>query len=411
MNRKKISRMSAPISGIMSFMLTMGAITIPVCAAETNGGNAVYEQSTKSDYSTYINKTEEKDGFKFTISKVEASRNRMFVTSLIECPNKITDDDFNNAIFMLTVKKSTCESNRTQTRLIDDKTFEVTFDVRSFEDFPSIAQLRFDVVIPRYNLNAWVNVEADISKNFNNIIEKDLYMRNDNERTTCSKMKTDILGTSLYFKEDEYNFDDVNYDNEYSDSKILIKCDDKLYEFDDTDYNYNSGNGIEGKYTCSSLTYDILDNAKSVILIPLICNITNKEIQDIYNSEEYNEDDYINTNDNIRYKKKFKFDDGKDGEVTKVERSDDKVIFYISTDSEKKSMLMASGINGWAWNEEDRYNNSEPEKIIYKDPDSDHGYIIQFNNVSKDSNFNMWTDELILGYSSCFEMGNEVTVK
>lgn len=236
-------------------------------------------------------------------------------------------------------------------------------------------------------------------------------MRNDNERTTCSKMKTDILGTSLYFKEDEYNFDDVNYDNEYSESKILIKCDDKLYEFDDTDYNYNSGNGIEGKYTCSSLTYDILDNAKSVILIPLICNITNKEIQDIYNSEEYNEDDYINTNDNIRYKKKFKFDDGKDGEVTKVERSDDKVTFYINTDSEKKSMLMASGINGWAWNEEDRYNNSEPEKIIYKDPDSDHGYIIQFNNVSKDSNFNMWTDELILGYSSRFEMGNEVTVK
>ena len=72
---------------------------------------------------------------------------------------------------------------------------------------------------------------------------------------------------------------------------------------------------------------------------------------------------------------------------------------------------MALGINGWEWNEEDRYNNSEPEKIIYKDPDSDHGYIIQFNNVSKDSNFNMWTDELILGYSSRFEMGNEVTVK
>ena len=173
MKTKQISKMLAPLSGIMSFMFAMGVMTVPVSAQEINMANSAYEESVKTDYTTYINSTVEKNGFKVTINKLTAAKNRMNVTTTIEFPNEITDESLNNSIFMFTVKKSKLESDWGNRRIINDKTVEVNFDITGFEDLPLNADLRFDVIIPEYNLNAWVNVNADLSKNIDKIIEKD----------------------------------------------------------------------------------------------------------------------------------------------------------------------------------------------------------------------------------------------
>ncbi|WP_321833919.1 DUF4179 domain-containing protein [Clostridium butyricum] len=174
MKTKQISKMLAPLSGIMSFMFAMGVMTVPVSAQEINMANSAYEESVKTDYTTYINSTVEKNGFKVTINKLTAAKNRMNVTTTIEFPNEITDESLNNSIFMFTVKKSKLESDWGNRRIINDKTVEVNFDITGFEDLPLNADLRFDVIIPEYNLNAWVNVNADLSKNIDKIIEKDI---------------------------------------------------------------------------------------------------------------------------------------------------------------------------------------------------------------------------------------------
>ena len=409
MKRKKISRLLTPLSGIMSFMIAMGVMTIPVYAEEINTESAYYEENVKNDYATYVNSTAEKNGFKLTISNVTAARNSMKVTALIECPKAITQESLYDSIFILTVKKSTCESDRAQTKIIDENTVEVNFEVTSFDDIPKNADLRFDVIIPEYNLNAWVSANVDLSKNFDKIVEKDINIYNDKAKIKFSKFQADVLGVSLYFKEEEDDRDD--YENRYSDnySKILVKCDDKLYEFEDKDYNYDS-DVLDGRYTCSDVTYDKFENAENVTLIPIICNLKNKEVDEIYNSMTYDDVDYIETTDNVHYQTKFKFSDGKDGEVTKVEREDDKVKLYINTDSEKKSLLMACGTDGRAASK-DSYFYLDVEKTIYKDPDSQYGYIIEFSNVDKDAMLNTYGDDVVLGHSSDFEFGQEVKVK
>ena len=52
MKSKKISRILAPISGIMSFMLVMGVMATPASAKETKTENAIVAESDKTDYAT-----------------------------------------------------------------------------------------------------------------------------------------------------------------------------------------------------------------------------------------------------------------------------------------------------------------------------------------------------------------------
>ena len=183
-----------------------------------------------------------------------------------------------------------------------------------------------------------------MSKNFDKVIEKDIDIYSDKLKISCNKFEADILGTSIYFQED-INYDD-DYDNKYSDyeSTILINCDGKIYKFDDTEYNI-FGEGNNGRYICRDLTYDTLKNAESITLIPVICNLKNKDIDKIYESMTYDEYN-TETINNVTYEKEFRFRDGKNGEVTKVERDDDKVKLYINTDLENKSLLMICGMNG-----------------------------------------------------------------
>lgn len=411
MKTKQISKMLAPLSGIMSFMFAMGVMTVPVSAQEINMENSAYEESVKTDYTTYINSTVEKNGFKVTINKLTSAKNRMNVTTTIEFPNEITQEAINDSIFIFTVKKSKLESDWGDRIIINDKTLEVNFDVTGFEDLPLNADLRFDVIIPEYNLNAWVNVNADLSKNINKTIEKDIDIYNDKAKITYNKVEADVLGTSVYFKEDEYS-GDYDYENSYSDSdsKMLIKCDGKLYEFNDKDHNFY-GEGNDGRYTCRELTYDTICNVESITLIPVTCTLTNKDKEQIYNTMNYDSEDNMETFDNVTYKKDFDFNDGKDGEVTKVEKDDNKVKLYIDTDSENKSILMACGMNGWIEHNNDSNYYGDAEKSIYKDPDSKYGYIVEFAGVDKDANLHVYGNDDILSYSENFEFGKEVKIK
>ena len=74
------------------------------------------------DYATYINDTTEKSGVKLYLNSVTASKNKISVTTKIECPEAIDEEELRNCIFSLTVKNTDCELDREQFRKIDDKT-------------------------------------------------------------------------------------------------------------------------------------------------------------------------------------------------------------------------------------------------------------------------------------------------
>lgn len=407
MKSRKISRILAPISGIMSFMLVMGVMATPVLAEETKTEKAIVEESDKTDYATNINGICEKNGFKITLDKVTASKDKMNVTASIEFPNEIGEDDMKHAIYSLTVKNVKCETDRGKSRKIDGRKMEINYEVISGEEFPDKTELRFDVIIPKYNLNAWVNQSVELNKHTDKVIEKDISVRNEKSRVTYEKFNCDILGCSLYTKEDEYD-ESIDYDEMYSEheSKMLVKCDDKLYVFGDNGYYFNDHHNTEVNI-CKSLTYDDIKNAEKISLIPVTCTMKNKDREKLYESDHFRESDE-QTIDNVTYEKEFKFADGKNGEISKIERTENSVKVYCSSDSEKKSLLMAVGLYGWYSCDDDSFE--EAGKTIYKNPDDADGYIVEFTDVSKNAELNLNNDDYILGQSSYFELGQEIKI-
>lgn len=410
MKSKKISRILVPISGIMSFMLVMGVMVMPAFGQEKVNDDVIVEENVKTDYATYINDTTEKSGVKLYLNSVTASKNKISVTTKIECPEAIDEEELRNCIFSLTVKNTDCELDREQFRKIDDKTLEITFDGISFKGMPEKVDLRFDVIIPQFNLNGWVNSNVDLTKNYDKIIEKDILIKDDKAKIIYNKLQSDVLGTTIYKEKAEYDVD-TNYEEEYSDSEstILIKYDDKIYSFKDGNQYYDFHGGSLEAFTNKALTYDAVNKAESISLIPVICNLKNKEADKLYD-DSYNEESDEETVDNVTYEKKFKFSDGKDGEISKIERLEDKIKVYCNADTEKKSLLMAIGIEGWSTREDENYNG-EVGKIIYKNPNDEAGYIIEFTNVHKNDVFNMYSNSEILGQSDKFEFGQETKIK
>lgn len=408
MKSKKISRILAPISGIMSFMLVMGVMATPASAKETKTENAIVAESDKTDYATYVNGVCEKNGFKVTLNKVTASKDKMNVTASIEFPNEIGEDDMKNAIYSLTVKNVKCDSDWGRDRKVDGRKIEINYEVISGEEFPDKVELRFDVIIPKYNLNAWVNQSVELNKHTDKVIEKDISVRNEKSRVTYEKFNCDILGSSLYTKKDEYD-ENIDYDDLYSDheSKMLIKCDDKLYVFDDRSYYFNDQHNTEVNI-CKSLTYDDIKNAEKISLIPLTFTMKNKDVEKLYENDHFRESKE-ETTDNVTYEKEFKFADGKNGEISKIERTENSVKVYCSSDSEKKSLLMAVGLYGWYSCDDDSFG--EAGKTIYKNPDDADGYIVEFSDVNKNAVLNLNNDDYILGQSSYFELGQAIEIK
>ncbi|WP_294401884.1 DUF4179 domain-containing protein [uncultured Clostridium sp.] len=408
MKSKKIIRILTPISGIMSFMLVMGLMATPVFAEETKTENAIVEESDKTDYATYVNSVCEKKGFKITLNKVTATKDKMNVIASIEFPNEIGEEDMKNAIYSLSVKNVKCDSDWGRDRKVDGRKIEINYEVISGEEFPDKVELRFDVIIPKYNLNAWVNQTVELNKHTDKIIEKDISVRNEKSRVTYEKFNCDILGSSLYTKEDEYD-ENIDYDDLYSDheSRMLVKCDDKFYVFDDRSYYFHDQYNTEVNI-CKSLTYDDMKDAEKISLIPVTCTMKNKDREKLYDNDYFRESDEVTT-DNVSYEKEFKFADGKNGEISKIERTENSVKVYCSSDSEKKSLLMAIGLYGRYRCDDKSYG--EAGKIIYKNPDDADGYIVEFTDVSKNAELNLNNDDYMLGQSSYFELGQAIEIK
>ena len=94
------------------------------------------------------------------------------------------------------------------------------------------------------------------------------------------------------------------------------------------------------------------------------------------------------------------FKDGTKGQV-KVERTGDKIKLYCSSDSDKKSMLMAMETSGIYIDGEDYYDHTD-DPIIYKSTENEHQYVVEFNDTNKDKTFEVFLGGFISGVFVAF---------
>ena len=76
---------------------------------------------------------------------------------------------------------------------------------------------------------------------------------------------------------------------------------------------------------------------------------------------------------------------------------------------------MALSMQGYYdYNEDDfnnYYNNEDIEKVIYKNPDNESEYIVEFGNVIKNRKFIIDSNNRVFSHNDKFEVGEEIKIK
>lgn len=425
MNIKNICKILGTTTVMMGVLVLAGAInSTPAQATEkilqadsevTTSSGVSLNEKINNNYKIDVNASVEKQGFKFTIKNVTATRHNMNVVASLES-SKLSSYDRESLyenMLQMAVRNGMSESYGYSDKKIDDNTIEYTFNITSSEGFNDVVKLRFDAIVPKYDINAWVEADVDISKYLDKSIKKAVQFNfGDNE---FYRLESDILGTSIYYKEKERDYhsssdEDRTWDSE---SQLLLKYNDKLYEMEDGGSYMSDDDSIEGYYRTNILKVDDLDSKDNISIVPIKCNIKSSEIDSIIDRER-DKEDYSEEN-NVKYNKEFKFADNSKGIISKIERNDDKVKVYFSSDSDKDSILMGVAMRGYYdYTEEDSslFDNYEDiEKIIYKNPNEENGYIAEFNNVAKNKKFIIHCSDVVLAQNDKFDISDEIKIK
>lgn len=412
---KKINGKLGLTLGIVAFALITGAMTSPafadssdsnvnILAAQTVNATTQAEVGYTDDaismknkeHFVNINKSEIQNGIKVTVEKAIGTKKDLKVILKVESDKPFDKVSHSNSIFELTYGNddmgfSGTSSNETY---VDDKTMIVTLERYNHDgEYSAKGTMRADVVLSKYKVNIGIEMPVDFTESFNNIMNKDICAKISGVDYTFNKLESDELGTRISYtaprNNDGYrNKDDYKNGKSSWNSQVILKVGDKMYKTHSIGEYSEDHSAKTGNYESESATYDIVKNEKNVSLIPVICNMTNGEIDEIYDQRHKNDKDNANKDNinNVSYEKEFDFSDGTKGEIYNIERSDNIIKVYCKGESEKESLLMASNMRiHYQMSQENDdmlyYNNSNVS--FYKDPKESLGYIVEFDNVQK----------------------------
>lgn len=369
---------------------------MPVYAAET-----VISQNADAGYEMNQN------GVKFKVNKIIGTKHRVKVDAVIQREAGIEDYSYGNLNFNIYMDDNHDCGGSMSWGNSDEKTVTIKAIDENDEGFAETGKLRIDAVMGQYDFNGSLVIPVDFTESFKQIMEKDV-----NEKIADDvkiiKFESDAISTRLIVDEPEKDFfSKVSY-NENTD--FIIKADDKIYTLRSLDFTNDENNyciyGNEG------VTFNDIKDAEKISIIPLKCSMTDKERENYYKDMNEDFDSQRVTEDKVNYKKEISFADGTKGEF-KVERADNKIKFYCSSDSDKKSLLMASTLDGFFTGDEDSNFYTDSEDLyseVYKDKEKEHVYVAAFDDANKDMTFEVFFEGIISNIDK-FEIGNEISVK
>ena len=407
MVNKKLSRSLGPVLGVMGFILAIGVMESPVLADDNVEVNSAYTNSTTAaavmykDYSININKSQTQNGIRVTVDKAIATEHKLKVTLKLESEKSLEKIQHDNSIFMLSYGDNDNERYTSQnTEQINDKTMLLTLEKDNYEgEYPEKGEIRVDVVLSNYKVNIGMDIPIDFTESFNNIIKKDISGKIPEFNYTLNKMESDFTGTRITYDKPKRDDDTEDTSNSLFNSVIILKAGDKMYKTESNGNYMGKDEVISGNYEVKSLTYNKVKDENNISILPVICNISDKELDEIY-SKDNKKQESINkeTTNNVSYEKTIDFTDGTKGEIYNIERNDNSIKVYCKGASEKESILMASNIYAnYQYIKEEKYHDFYKafNMSFYKDPKEAFGYILELDNVKKDKVVELSFDTLI----------------
>lgn len=407
MVRRKLNGRLGIALGIAAFILGTGIMATPAFAddnilsveAKTNATTSA-AVAIEKDYSINVNKSATQNGVKVTVDKALATKHKLKVVLKIESEKSLEKMKHEQTIFELTYGEQKFHGHTNSPfQYIDDNTMLVTLEKDNYEnEYPKKGEMRVDVVISDFKVNIGMDMQVDFSESFNNAIKKDISGKVPELDYTLKSLESDAMGTIISYAKPQKN-DELEDRGDYNfNSKILLKAGDKIYRTESNGTFSGENNERSGNYESQTLTYDKIKDEKEVSLLPLICDISWKELAKLHEQDINDKNINRDTMNNVNYEKSFNFNDGSKGEIYNIERNDNSVKVYCKGESEKESLMIASNLSlNYEYvkgkNDNSFYRNENV--VCYKDSKEKFGYIVEFNNVEKAKKAELTIDNLI----------------
>lgn len=419
MVRRKLNSKLGIALGIAAFMLGVGIIETPVYAddsiQELNSKTNITTSaavSIQKDYAININKSVTQNGIKVTVDKALVTKHKLKVVLKIESEKSLEKMRHEQTIFEVTYGDQMFHRHTNSPfQYIDDNTMLVTLEKDNYEnEYPEKGEMRVDVVLSDFKVNIGMDIPVDFTESFNNVIEKDISGKVPEFDYTLKSLESDPMGTRISYTEPQRNDEVRNKEDSIFNSKILLKVGEKIYKTESNGTFLGKKNEPSGNYESQTLTYDKIKDEKNISLLPLICNISWKELSKLHGQDINHKNTNIDTMNNVNYQKNINFSDGSKGEIYNIERNDNSVNVYCKGESEKESLVIASNLSLNYEYVKGKNNNSfyrDENVVYYKDSKEKLGYIVEFNNVEKDKKAELSFEQLIK-YIDKYKLEDEI---
>lgn len=403
-NNKKILGLS------LGAMVLLSSVSMPVYAADNNIEYA-YNQVLLNKDVLNGNNVIEQNGVKLTVTKIEATKNKIKVSMELET-NGHNIDEMNHDYIRINVKMNDIQRNGgsgSRSGEVDGKV-NIEETIENEEGYPEKGTIRIDAVSGSLGLNGTLKIPVDFTEDFNNTFIKDINkdVNVDGKKFNIEKFESNQLETGVITSkniEDKVSLHHRSYDE---DLKFIVNVDGSLYYSNFPDYCNEKDNKEYSNYTSDKLSYDIVKNASEIKVIPITNKMTDEEIEEFYNRNRDESSECIESDNNVKYPQKIVFNDNSEGNFNVV-REDDKIKVYCNSDSELKSMLMAVNLYGSYVDSEENYDEL-PERDIYKDKSKDNQYVVEFNDTEKNKSVSFEYNHIIYNIDK-FTLGDEIKVK
>lgn len=423
MINKKLSKTLGPTLGIMAFILASGIACTPAFADDTaatattaattttTAASVTYTDNTTSitpkDYSVAINKSAAENGTKVTVTSALATKHNLKVILRIEGSSELKSLGHNDTLFEVSYgDKDSGFGSDSSRQYLDDKTMLLTLEKDNYEgEYPDKGNLRVDVVLSKYKVNIGMDIPVDFTNSINNVFTKNITGTVPQLNYTLKQLDSDSMGTTVSYTEPKQNEADIDDNDAFWDSKILLKAADKYYKLDSRGDSIGEDNTITGYYKSKLPTYDTIKDENDLSIIPMLYKISMDKFDKSSNKNTTND-----SANNLSYEKDFSFSDGSKGTIYGVERNDNSVKVYCKGQSELESLFIASNLYfnyNYVKGQNDNVYYDNDCTSFYKDPKDSLGYIVEFNNVQKDKAAILDINPMIKEIDT-YKMGDEI---
>lgn len=396
---------SAVIAAGLIVVIFLGRIAAPAMASNIPIISNIYDSlgiySEYKDYTKYIGETTKAGKYEYSIEEFMVTPYKSLLGIKIKSDNVIPE---NHQGFMVGVEIDGVhwDSGSSKEYRVDDHTLILTEEHNYNNKVSKKANIKVDIhsIDSNDNTNETIG-RFEFKANFDRSYTEFKSMGINNVRfekygIELSEINSSIMGTNIVSKIQSREKDEEEYLAKNDKLEYVLNVDDKFYGGDKYSSVRSGIFGIKGltMTQINNLKFNQVDNAKDISLLVYEAKYTQDELFEIGINDDAKSDNIIERG--VSYSKEYKFEDGTVGMFYDLERTNETINVHYKG-KENDILLLSQKLRIYS----DKNKGKYYYPTIYKNPNLEGDFIIEFMNVLQ--------DDMLLNMTYGFNVHNEYT--